>query len=224
MESKPPEDAKSGSSLPRLTSSKSHTFISPVKQIHDGQDVSKFLTSKAYSDIMNFLLQLNRSVFARHIHGDNTERAVQIWELGSPDVVFSSTIIGLRSLLNALYKIIDEIPLDTGPRRFGNVSFRDWSRTVEERSSDLLRDHLPKEVLSFQHSTSVAPIDELRSYFLGSFGSAQRLDYGTGHELSFLAFLGCIWKLGGFDTSVDGSEERGIVLGVIDLFVIPWGK
>ncbi|KAK5277966.1 Serine/threonine-protein phosphatase 2A activator 1, partial [Cryomyces antarcticus] len=54
---------------------------------------------------------------------------------------------------------------------------------------------------------------------MGSFGSAQRLDYGTGHELSFLAFLGCIWKLGGFPRTEAGVEERGVVLGVIEPYL-----
>jgi serine/threonine-protein phosphatase 2A activator len=54
---------------------------------------------------------------------------------------------------------------------------------------------------------------------LGSFGSPQRLDYGTGHELSFLAFLGCLWKLNFFPRSEQGVEERGIVLGVFELYL-----
>lgn len=54
-------------------------------------------------------------------------------------------------------------------------------------------------------------IQELKSYLLGGFGSAQRLDYGTGHELSFLAFLASLWKLGAF---VEG-EESMVVIGVI---------
>ncbi|KAJ2903948.1 hypothetical protein MKZ38_009112 [Zalerion maritima] len=58
---------------------------------------------------------------------------------------------------------------------------------------------------------------ELRSYFTGSFGSKQRLDYGTGHELSFLAFLGCLWKLGVFDSAAEEEEQtsRQIVLGIL---------
>ena len=40
-------------------------------------------------------------------------------------------------------------------------------------------------------------------------------DYGTGHELSFLAFLGGIWKLNGFPKTDPGVEERAIVVGVI---------
>ncbi|MCJ1258831.1 Serine/threonine-protein phosphatase 2A activator 1 [Lignoscripta atroalba] len=110
-------------------------------------------------------------------------------------------------------------PLDTGPRRFGNAAFKVWHDTVKIRVDDLLTDNLPAEILSFQNDSKMVALDELRAYFLGSFGSPQRLDYGTGHELSFLAFLGCIWKLGGFNTSSSGEEERGIVIGVIDLYL-----
>ena len=63
-------------------------------------------------------------------------------------------------------------------------------------------------------------VKELGAYFLGSFGSPERLDYGTGHELSFLAFVAAIWKLNGFAPSNGGNEERGIVIGVIDSLVI----
>ena len=195
-----------------------HQFIIPVKKIHDGNDVSNFLTSKAYRDITALLLLLNRSLFPQYNRSLTT--GIQVWELGSSDIIFSDTIIRLRSLLHKLEKFIDEIPLDTGPRRFGNVSFRLWHETVEKHITQLLINYLPAIVLSFPHGPERSAIDELRAYFMGSFGSPQRLDYGTGHELSFLAFLGCIWKLGGFDITSSGDEERGIVFGVIDLCVL----
>ena len=85
---------------------------------------------------------------------------------------------------------------------------------------EILKTHLPTSVLDFKNKSEagVSVLDELTPYLMGAFGSAQRLDYGTGHELSFLAFLGCIWKLGGFPTttSQDGDVERSIVLGVVE--------
>ncbi|EQK97380.1 phosphotyrosyl phosphatase activator [Ophiocordyceps sinensis CO18] len=61
---------------------------------------------------------------------------------------------------------------------------------------------------------------EVASYLLGAFGSPQRLDYGTGHELSFLAFVGCLWKLGFFkDAKQGGDIEREIVLSVIEPYL-----
>lgn len=37
---------------------------------------------------------------------------------------------------------------------------------------------------------------ELLPYFALSFGNETRLDYGTGHEATFAAFLCCLWRLG----------------------------
>lgn len=213
----------SAPSLNVLNLSKGHTFIKPVKKINEGHDVPNFLTSKAYGDILTFLLQLNRAMFPSCVQNleSDQKKEVYTWDLGATEVVFSETVLRLRSLLEALNRIIDEVPPETGPRRFGNASFRKWYQIVEEQSTNLLSQYLPDPILEHasQSSPGVSPKDEISSYFLGSFGSAQRLDYGSGHELSFLAFLGCIWKLGGFHTSDSGNEERGIVLGIIDPYL-----
>ena len=213
--------AKMASSAPTLLTldkTEAHSFMTPIQRIRDGEDVSAFLTSHAYRDLVTFLLQLNASMFPRYVHSSGSTK-IQVWGNETPGVPFSKTVVGLRNLLCSLSKIIDMTPLDTGPRRFGNAAFKVWHDTVKIRVDDLLTDNLPAEILSFQNDSKMVALDELRAYFLGSFGSPQRLDYGTGHELSFLAFLGCIWKLGGFNTSSSGEEERGIVIGVIDLWV-----
>ena len=210
-------------SLNVLDLSRGHTFIKPVKKINEGHDVPIFLTSKAYDSIMIFLLQLNRAMFPSYVQKSESDQKKEMhtWDLGSSEVVFSETVLRLRLLLEVLSRIIDEVPPDTGPRRFGNASFRKWYQIVEEQSTNLLSQYLPDPILGYasQSSPDAGPQDEISSYFLGSFGSAQRLDYGSGHELSFLAFLGCIWKLGGFNTSDSGNEERGIVLGIIDPYL-----
>ena len=196
-------------------------FKAPVKCINDGDDVSFFLGSKAYADIMTFLFQLNTSMVPRRRQNkDQGTESVKEWTLQDLDVPHPPVVQSIANLLDALTAVIDEAPPDTGPRRFGNVSFRKWHEIVQERIPALLTQHLPAEVLAFK-STSDAPVTaELEAYLIGSFGSAQRLDYGTGHELSFLAFLGCLWKLGAFPESVDGDQERGIVLGVIEPYLV----
>ncbi|TPX13758.1 uncharacterized protein E0L32_005961 [Thyridium curvatum] len=142
----------------------------------------------------------------------------------------------MQALLERAGALVDDAPPDPGPRRFGNVAFRTWHRLLEDRVDGLLREHVGEDVLSFGRAGAsgaagdsadgegpATALDELRAYFLGGFGSCQRLDYGTGHELSFFAFLGCLWKLGFFG-SRDASEgeelERSIVLGVIEPYLV----
>jgi serine/threonine-protein phosphatase 2A activator len=203
-----------------LDSSKPYDFVQPQKQINEGEDVSAFLVSKGYRDIMTFLMQLNRAMFPSYLDNDG-KKSVQTWEIESSDITFSKTVLSLRDLLAKLESIIEEAPPDTGPRRFGNVSFRKWYDIVKERMSDLLTEFLPREIFEFDNTAADGPGPrvELEAYFVGSFGSSQRLDYGTGHELSFIAFLGCIWKLGGFEKAGLGVEERGIVIGIIEPYV-----
>jgi serine/threonine-protein phosphatase 2A activator len=143
-------------------------------------------------------------------------------------------------LLDAVEALVELAPPDPGPRRFGNISFRKWNSLLEERVDSLMTEFIASEVLQFGvdgekkdgGSSKLEPedgievkedveethaVDELKAYFLGSFGSAQRLDYGTGHELSFVAFLGGLWKLGAFKDGVQDEEvERSIVLSVIE--------
>ncbi|KAJ5720586.1 Serine/threonine-protein phosphatase 2A activator 1 [Penicillium malachiteum] len=210
-------DGRSVRNLSKLDASIPHDFIAPGKKIHESQDVSAFLVSKAYTDIMTFLLQLNRSMFPSKLP-DGTS---QSWPIGTDAVQFSAPIRQLQVLLSKVEDLIQEVPPDNGPRRFGNISFRRWHEVLAERASDLLRDCLPAELLDTPSADPAGPTAEaeLKAYFLGSWGSGQRLDYGTGHELSFLAFLAAIWKLNGFPQSESGVEERAMVLGVIEPYL-----
>jgi serine/threonine-protein phosphatase 2A activator len=198
-----------------LPAGSGHQFTVPVKRINDGEDVSFFLTSRAYTDLMTFLLSLNASMFPRQNSESST---VKTFDIGTENLQCSPVVMQLKTLLGKCENFITEAPPDPGPRRFGNASFRKWFNLVEERLPQLLDEYLPVGVLQFdvRNNPSITAKDEIKAYLLGSFGSSQRLDYGTGHELSFLAFLGCIWKLGGFANGEPEIEERGIILGVIE--------
>jgi len=124
---------------------------------------------------------------------------------------YSKAVEDLRSLVLDLSGLIDQAPPNTGPRRFGNVAFRTWHELVEDAADDILNSRLSDVLHQSQGESRAALTEELKVYLLGSLGSAQRLDYGTGHELSFLAFLGCLWKL---DTFAEG-EESAIVIGIV---------
>jgi serine/threonine-protein phosphatase 2A activator len=206
--------------LQTLDLNASHKFKLPVKCIHDGDDVSFFLASKAYADIMTFIFQLNASMVPRKIQDeDRKSYIIKEWTFHDPDTSYHHVVTNLAGLIGSLDSLIEQAPPDPGPRRFGNISFRRWHELVNNQISELTHRFLPSGILELQSESDVTAKAELEAYLLGSFGSAQRLDYGTGHELSFLAFLGCLWKLGAFPASEDGSQERGIVLGVIEPYV-----
>lgn len=199
-----------------------HTFLAPGKRINDGPDVARFLTSKAYRDIGIFVMQLNRALCPRkNPSGSGPPKS---FPLVGGDRHDPESVRKLQSLLKETAAIIDEAPPDPGPRRFGNISFRKWYAMLEERVDGLLREYVGADVLGFPAAEvkggdgeSADAMDELKAYFLGAFGSPQRLDYGTGHELSFLAFLGCLWKLGAFKDGTQGGDiERSLVLGVFE--------
>jgi serine/threonine-protein phosphatase 2A activator len=177
--------------------------LAPCKRINDGDDLNFFLASLAYRDIKIWLSQLNRALFP--VQDGNS---VSTCTLDSPPP-YSPVVTSLRSLVQDFENLLSQAPPDTGPRRFGNVAFREWYRLAEEQTDSLLQRHLG-DILK-KTSDDPAICEELKAYLLGGFGSAQRLDYGTGHELSFLAFLACLSKIDAFEP----GEERAIVVGVV---------
>jgi len=193
----------------------------PAKCIENGEDLSFFLGSKAYADIMTFVLQLNRAMVPLKDDAGTTHT----WPLNGPHLTLSDNVRQMASLIQSLRSIMDRAPPETGPRRFGNVAFRTWYKAAQESAIELLKDTLSEAVWTHvEGEAERGKLEkELEAYLLGGFGSSERLDYGTGHELSFMAFLGCVWKLGGFAQAPEGVEERGIVVGIIQPYALVIG-
>lgn len=201
-------DGKPRAILARVDNFPEHRFATPSKKINDGDDLSFFFASMAYSDLTKWLLQLNRAVFPIKHQDGSIETCVL--DLSAK---YSEGVQRVRNIIQSLSSLVQDAPPDTGPRRFGNVAFRKWYQLAEESASELLQVHIlsSPSLSTINDEQKEALRNELKAYLLGGLGSAQRLDYGTGHELSFLAFLACLWKLGVFN---DG-EERAIVVGII---------
>ena len=103
-------------------------------------------------------------------------------------------------LLDTLDGWIDEIPPQHSPQRFGNLAFRTWGRRLEEVRLAYLKwqTHVHLTLLA-QHAEALLKalvphnlVPHILPYFLTSFGSFVRMDYGTGHEASFAMFLCCL--------------------------------
>lgn len=68
------------------------------------------------------------------------------------------------------------------------AGFRAWSRTMLRNVFRTLEEALP--------DSQCINVGELGQYVSGSFGSQSRMDYGNGHELSFMFFLCSLFRAG----------------------------
>lgn len=110
---------------------------------------------------------------------------------------------------------ITEIPPTEQPQRFGNKSFKEWLKRVQEVKMHFLFLFflsLNSSVIIFlfcfnlkrgeEELKQVIPenlhkaIPELFQYLCEGFGNSTRIDYGTGHEMAFIMFLCCMFKIG----------------------------
>ncbi|KAJ3024277.1 Serine/threonine-protein phosphatase 2A activator [Thoreauomyces humboldtii] len=146
-----------------------HEFAVPQKRIHDEQTLQTWLASDAFVRLLEFLQVLNEAARGKTV---------------SDPCVVTEAEQRILDALEDLDKMIDDVPPMESPQRFGNKAFRTWVDLVENAAEGTMRAILPPE---FAHA---AP--ELRAYWVGAFGHGTRLDYGSGHELAFVAWLCCL--------------------------------
>ncbi|KAF8588269.1 Phosphotyrosyl phosphatase activator [Ramaria rubella] len=177
--------------LPSISSSLLTSLSPPTLKIHVDADVEKWQRTSGYQQFILFLRRLNDSVVGYEL---------PLQDNGSD----SEAVTKILAMFDELDAWIDDIPPQPTPQRFGNLAFRGYGKRLEERSNDLLQTLLPPSLCT--------AIPLIRPYFLISFGSFQRLDYGTGHETSFALFLFCLVLLRFFEP--EPQEERRLVLCV----------
>lgn len=177
--------------LPRLVridiSSSQSALRPPIKRIHNDADLQVWKTSEAHQTVALFVSRLAEAAVDQQT----------IW----PQVKISDHpgIQAVIALLSRLDQWTEDIrPLDT-PQRFGNLAFRDWGARLEEQSHALHQDLLADQ-------PNLKPyIAELKAYLYDAFGSFVRIDYGSGHELTFLAWLAYLYRLGFFTEDTDDA-------------------
>ncbi|NXR39637.1 PTPA phosphatase, partial [Zosterops hypoxanthus] len=148
-------------------------FMVPKKEINVVSDMAKWKRSQAYADYMGFILTLNEGVRGKKL---------------TCEYKVSEPIEKLVALLNTLDRWIDETPPVDQPSRFGNKAFRTWYAKLDQEAERLVSAVIPK------HLADAAP--EVAVYLKESVGNSTRIDYGTGHEAAFAAFLCCLCKIG----------------------------
>ncbi|OQR95096.1 serine/threonine-protein phosphatase 2A regulatory subunit B' [Achlya hypogyna] len=149
-------------------------FKLPERAIFSEADMRKFIASDAYERHLIFIKHLNESVRGKKI---------------SDDFVVSDSINAICDLLATLDSWIDDIPPIAQPMRFGNKAFRDWYDRLAQEA------HRLHEGLLAQIGMQAAAV-ELSPYLIDSFGNRTRIDYGTGHETTFLLWICALHKVG----------------------------
>lgn len=129
--------------------------------------------STAYYDIVGFINSVSQSV-----------QGVRC----TADIEMSPIIAKLLEIFRKLNKLLSDTPPIDQPQRFGNQAYRQWFDKLKSNAFEYIKDALPE-----QYHTA---IPEIHVYFVESFGNSTRIDYGTGHELAFVMFLCCLFKIG----------------------------
>ena len=83
-------------------------------------------------------------------------------------------------MLRSISELTDSIAPIEQPMRFGNKAFRTFHERLTSECDNLLLNAGVNDIELRQ---------QLKPYLLDSFGNPSRIDYGTGHEIAFFAFL-----------------------------------
>lgn len=148
-------------------------FIVPTKRIQTPDDIRRFRDSDSGKNFLGFVVALSESIRCRKI---------------SDPCHQSETTNAIVSVLETLTQWIDEIPPAQQAARYGNIAYRTWHERLVESGESLMLRFLPERL----RPATV----ELVPYLSDSFGNASRIDYGTGHETNFAAWLYCLARLG----------------------------
>ncbi|XP_062551514.1 serine/threonine-protein phosphatase 2A activator isoform X2 [Armigeres subalbatus] len=153
-----------------------YDFKIPEKNIKNVMDMAIWEKSEAYYDIFGFI-----SSMCVALQGTKQSQTLE----------YSPVIQKLIDALRRLEQLAIETPPVDQPARFGNVAFRSWFQKMQSESATLIEEAIPDQLRD--------AVPELNVYFAESFGNATRIDYGTGHELSFVMFLMCLFKIGAIE-------------------------
>ncbi|CAH9138365.1 unnamed protein product [Cuscuta epithymum] len=148
-------------------------FQTPTKRIQSQIDIDHFHSSETCRNFLGFVVALSESIRSH--------------KLSDPCPV-SIEVSALVSIIQTLISYVDEIPPAPQSSRYGNIAYRTWHERLCSDAKSFMIQFLPPEL----HSATV----ELVPYLADSFGNASRIDYGTGHETNFAAWLYCLARLG----------------------------
>jgi len=150
-------------------------FTTPVKKVKRFHQVAEWKQSEGFADVYGFILTINEKIKGKKINSTFSK---------------STAIQKILEMLTRFKALLKDIPPLKQAMRFGNIAFRTWHSQAGKDANTMLRTLLPPELVK------AGACEEVCVYLMDSFGSLQRIDYGTGHELNFVSWLATLYKLG----------------------------
>ncbi|KAF9162715.1 Serine/threonine-protein phosphatase 2A activator 2 [Actinomortierella ambigua] len=167
-------------------------YTVPKREILTKEDLERFHASDAYKKIFDFLDELNEAVV-----GVTT----------TADCHVSEVTQKMLQVLDEVAQVAKDYPPESGHEsRFGNPAFRKFYDQIGLNAS-----HWMVDVLGVHKEAG----PELVGYFTQCWGNRKRIDYGTGHEANFLAFLYCMKEL----EMIKPQDYRATVLKVFVKYI-----
>ena len=200
----------------------------PRRYIFNDVDMKAFMASDRKKEILSFVEAMGKSCAV----------AGESFDPNSPLTGLTPSMACLHGSLRQMVTWIDDFPA-TNPEiaRFGNPAFRSWHRRLLERSNSIItallqardENNLSVEEASQRGWDAAAGIVEAKKdtkiqqvscYLHDAFGHAVRLDYGTGHESSFLLFLLVLSKVKCFGDAPSSPETMcSITLSIFNQYL-----
>jgi hypothetical protein len=198
----------------------------PHRCIFNDVDMKAFMESSTKKELLSFVEALGKSCASGEAQFDPS----------APLVGITPSMASLHGSLRQMITWVDEFPA-TNPEsaRFGNPAFRQWHARLLERSNAIITNILEARdgkltveeasqrgwdaaagLLESKEDTS---IQQVSCYLQDSFGHAIRLDYGTGHESSFLVFLMVLSKVKCLGEPPSLPTLRAVTLSIFNQYL-----
>jgi serine/threonine-protein phosphatase 2A activator len=216
---------------------RSYHYSPPLKRIYDGAGLQSFQRSIALRDLTVSLTQIAKLVEDKdvpsgvlyksdqytpdeidkyeHDHkiptgsdfsDDGAERNTQLNQIYREQPIVEAIV----NLLKEISTLIDNVPPLDGPRRYGNFACRTWHDELESHIDEWLKRFIVDDYYKYENANGF--LEEIKWYIVNAFGSRERLDYGTGHELNFLAFITGLIKVNIISLDKENVDGYGFLV------------
>ncbi|XP_022217851.2 serine/threonine-protein phosphatase 2A activator [Drosophila obscura] len=151
----------------------SQSSLGPEARIVKQQDVDLWQVSEAYHELIAYINTVSTTIQGLRLN-DSYPVSPAITRLAG---IFDQ----LEVMVHANPPLaVDKAASFVSSIEQGNKAYRRWSRSMLRSIYPMVEKAVPASKCHY--------VNELGQYLSGSFGNATRIDYGTGHELSFLFF------------------------------------